>query len=211
MVAPATPMESAPSFNTCGKQEDWIDCVWIVDVIGCDPGSIGGATRLRGQHLIKEAAFFDVTGKDFSFVDVLITNGRCEIFPARVLRIGGRIIWIRRDVTGATGDADTIWANQFAIVIIGRVVHETIAVPFFACLFVKVGIWKKPETEDPGWFAVNSLVDAWRLWFYLLIEPQAKFIRFRRGAKSRLVHQAQSLETLTARKFAAIQHLQEIH
>ena len=190
-----------------GQQKNWIDCVWIVDVVGCDPGSIRGATRLRGQHLIKKAAFFDVTGKDFSFINVLITNGGCEIFPARILRIGGRIIWIGRNVTCATGDTDAIRTNQLVVVVISRIVHETIAVPFFACLVVEVRIWKKPETEYPGWFAVNSLIDARRLPFYLVIEPQAKFIRLGRGAKPRLVHQAQGLETLGARKFAAIQHL----
>jgi hypothetical protein len=114
-------------------------------------------------------------------------------------------------VARAASDADAIRAYQFIIIVISWIVDETIAVPFFAGLFVEVRIWKKPETEDPGWFAVNSFVDAGRLLFYLLIEPQAKFIRLGRGAKSRFVYQAQSLEALAARKLTAIQHLQEIH
>jgi len=64
---------------------------------------------------------------------------------------------------GATRDTDAIRANQLVVVVISRIVHETIAFPFFAGLFVEVRIWKKPEAEDPGWFAVNSFVDACRL------------------------------------------------
>src|SRR4029453_12415405 len=191
--------------------EDRVDWVWIVDVISRDPGSIGSAARLRSKHLIKEAAFFDVAGEDFSFVDVLIANGRREVFPPWIFRIGRRIIWIRRDVAGATRDTDAVRANQLFVVVIGRIVHETIAVPFLACLFVELWIWKKPETEDPGWFAVNRLVDACRFGVHMFIKPQAKFIRLGRGAKSGLIDQAQSLETLTARIFASIQLLQEIH
>src|SRR5215471_11621326 len=99
------------------------------------------------------------------------------------------------DTARAAGDTNAVRADQFVVVVISRIVHETIAVPFFACLFVKVGIWKEPEAKDPGWFAVNSLVDACRFRFHLLIEPQAKFIRLGCGAKSRLIYQAQSLET----------------
>src|SRR4029077_8595234 len=58
-----------------GKQKDRIDRVWIVALIRGDPGSIGSAARLGNQHLMKESTFFDVTGEDFSFVDVLIANG----------------------------------------------------------------------------------------------------------------------------------------
>src|SRR4029077_1634710 len=194
-----------------GKQKDRINRIWIVDMIRGYPRSIGSAAWLRRQHLIKESAFFYVAGEDFSFVDVLIANGRCEIFPARIFRIGRRIIWIRRDMTSATRDTDAIRTDQLVVVLIARIVHETIAVPLFACLFIEVGIWKNPEAKDPRWFAVNRLIDACRFGLHLFIEPQAKFIWLGRGAKSGLIDQAQSLETLTARIFAAIQHLQEIH
>src|SRR6266404_1640941 len=93
-----------------GKQKDRIDRVWIVDVIRGDPGSIGSATRLGNQHLKKESTFFDVRGEYFSFVDVLVANSRCEIFPAWIFRIGRRIIWIRSDMTSATRDTDAIRA-----------------------------------------------------------------------------------------------------
>src|SRR5213595_1829808 len=120
----------------------------------------------------------------------------------------------QRGFSGSAGGLSgygAIWPNQLVVVVIGRIVYETIAVPLLACLFIEVGIWKKPETEDTGWFAVNNLVDACRFGLHLLIEPQAKFIRLGRGAKSGLIDQAQILEAFTARTFATIQHPHQIH
>jgi hypothetical protein len=45
----------------------------------------------------------------------------------------------------------------------------------------------------------------------LFVEPQAEFVLLARCAKSRLVHQAEHFEAFAARKFAVIEHLQQIH
>ena len=145
--------------------------------------------RLRGQHFVKEAAFLDIAGEDFSFVDVLVANRGREIFPARIFRIGRRIIRIWRDVAGAAGHTDTIRTNELVVVVVGRIVHEPIAVPFFARFVVEIRIREQAEAEHAGGFAINFLVDPGWLRLGLLIQPQAKFIRFGRGAKPRFVHQ----------------------
>ena len=56
------------------KQKDRVDRIWIVDVIGRDARGIGSAARLCEKHFVKEAAFLDVAGEHFSFVDVLIAD-----------------------------------------------------------------------------------------------------------------------------------------
>ena len=114
-------MESAPSFKMCGtgissfspgkasvppaifsgrgnalafgEKKDGVDRVGIVDVIGRDARSVGGARRLGGQFFVKEAALLNVRGEDFAFADVLVADRGGEVFPARVLRIGRRIGW----------------------------------------------------------------------------------------------------------------------
>ena len=55
------------------------------------------------------------------------------------------------------------------------------------------------------------MVDACRFGLRLFVEPQAEFIRLARRAESRLVHQAEYIETFAARKFAVIEHFQQIH
>src|SRR5438128_4099921 len=193
------------------EQEDCVDCVWIIDVIGRDPRSIGSASRLRGEHFVKEPSFLDVAGEDFPFVDVLIANRRREIFPARVLRVARRITRIWRNVAGTARHADAIRADELVVIVISWIVHETIAVPFLARFTVEFGVWKKPKTKNAGRFAVNGCVDTCRFRFDLLIQPQPKFIRLSGSTKPRLVYQAQGFETAAARKFAAIKHLHKIH
>ena len=74
-----------------GEKEDGVDRVGIIDVIGRDARGVGRAGRLRGQFLVKEAAFLDVRREDFAFADVLVADRGGEVFPARILRIGRRI------------------------------------------------------------------------------------------------------------------------
>ncbi len=173
--------------------------------------AFGRAARLRSQHFVKEPALLDIAGEDFPFIDVLIADGRREILPMWIFRVGWWIIRIRRNVAGTTGNADAIRTDELVVVVVGRIVHETIAVPFLARLAVELGIWKQSETQYAGRFAVNSFIDARRLGVHLLVQPQAKFIRLSGRPKSRFVHKAQSLETLNAWIFAVIQHLQKIH
>src|SRR5262249_29150760 len=118
---------------------------------------------------------------------------------------------IRRDVTGAAGDANAIRSNEFIVIVISRVLVETFSVPFLARFIVKFWIWKKPKPKHARRLAINGFVDAFRFRFYLLVEPQTKFIRLAGSAKSGLVYQPQGFETLTARKFAVVEHLQKIH
>src|SRR5438132_492758 len=195
------------------EQENCVDCVWIIDVIGRDPGRIGSASRLRGEHFVKKPAFLDVAGEDFPFVDVLIANRGCEIFPARVFRVAGRITRIWRNVAGTARYADAIRAHELFVIVISWIVHETIAVPFLARFTVEIRIRKKPKAKHAGRLAVNVFVDAWRLLRRLFIEAQTKLVRLIRSArlKSRLIYQAQGFETFAARKFAVIKHLQKLH
>ena len=189
------------------KQKDWVDRIWIVDVIRRDSGSVGSAARLGSQHFVEETTLLDVAGEDLSFIDVLIANCRRQVLPARIFRIGWRVIWVRRDVTGAAGNADAIRTNKFVIVVIGRIVHETIAVPFLACFVVEIWIREQAVAEHTRGLAINLLVNPGSLGLRLLIEPQAIFIRFACSAKPRFVHHAQSFEPLTARIFPVIEHL----
>src|SRR6266481_2449177 len=193
------------------EQKDRVDRIWIIDLIRRDAGRIGSAARLCGKHLVEKAALLDVAGEDFSFVDVLIANRGREILPAGICRISRRITRIRRNVAGAASYSNAIRTDQLVVIVVRRIVHETIAVPFLACLVVELRIWKKPKTKNAGRFAVNAFVDACRFRFYLLIQPQPKFIRLASSTEPGLVYQTQNFETLAARKFAVIEHFQEIH
>ena len=175
------------------------------------PRSIGSAARLRGKHLVEEAALLHIAGEDFPLVDVLIANRRREIFPARVFRVLRWITRIWRDVTRTARYADAIRTDEPVIIVISWIVHETIAVPFLARFIVEFGIWKKAKTKNAGGFAVNGLVDAFRFRLDLLVQPQPKFIRLASGTKPGLVYQAQGFKTFAARKLAIIKNLQKIH
>jgi hypothetical protein len=67
------------------------------------------------------------------------------------------------------------------------VAHEAGPVPLLAGFTVKFWIGKEAETKDAGWPAVNFVVDAGWLWFNLLVEPEAVFIRLGRGAETGFV------------------------
>src|SRR5213596_119238 len=192
------------------EQKNCVDCIRVIDVICRNAGGVGSAARLCSEHFVKEAAFLDIAGKDFSLVDVLIANRRCEIFPSRIFGVIWRIAGIRRDVAGAARDTDAVRTDEL-VVMIGRIVHEALAVPFLARFVVEFRIWEKSEAKYTRRLAVNSFVDAFRLRFDLLIQPQAKLIWLTCGAKSWLVYQAENFETLAARKFAVVEHLQKVH
>ena len=114
-------------------------------------------------------------------------------------------------MAGATRYADAIRSDDLIVIVISGIVHETIAIPFLARLLVEIRIRKKPKTKYPRRLPVNCLIDACRFRLRFFVEPQAKFIRLARCAESRLVHQAEHFETFAARKFAIIEHLQQIH
>src|SRR5262249_118833 len=193
------------------EQEDRIDRVWIVNVIGGDPRCVGSAAWLCSQHFVKEAAFLDIAGKDFSLVDVLIANCRREVFPSRIFGVIRRITRMWRDGARAAGNADAVRTDELVVVVICRIIHEAVPVPLLARFVVEFRIWEKPEAKHARRLAVDSFVDAFRFRFDLLIQPQAKFIRLTGGAKSRLVYQSENFEPLAARKFAVIEHLQKVH
>src|SRR5262245_43413930 len=122
-----------------------------------------------------------------------------------------RITRVRRDVAGAARYNDAIWTNELVVVVVTRIVHETIAIPFLARFLVEIRIRKKPKTEHTRRLPVDGVIDARRFWLNLFVEPQTEFIRLACRAESRLVHQAEHFKTFAARKFAAIKHLQKIH
>ena len=190
------------------EEEDGIDRVRVVDVIGGDARGVGRAGRLRGELLIKEAALLHVTGEYFAFADVLVADGGSEVFPARIFGIGRRVGGIWRNVAGATSDADTIGPNEMVVVVITRIVHEPRAIPFPARFVIKLRIGKESEAENAGWFAVDFLIDPGRLGRDLFVEPEAVVIGFGGGAETGLVAQAERLEAFAARVPAIVEHLQ---
>src|SRR5882672_10479154 len=114
-------------------------------------------------------------------------------------------------MTGATRYADATRADEFLVAVVSGILNETIAIPFLARCLVEIRIRKKPKTEHTRRLSVDGSIDACRFWLRLFVEPQAKFVRLARRAESRLVHQAEHFETFAARKFAVIEHLQQIH
>src|SRR5262245_55320127 len=114
-------------------------------------------------------------------------------------------------MAGATRYTDAIWTDEFVVVVVTRIVHETIAIPFLARFLVEIRIRKKPKTEHTRRLAVHGLIDASRFRLHLFIEPQTEFVWFARCAESRLVHEAEHVEAFAARKFAVIEHLQQVH
>src|SRR5206468_11650478 len=90
-------------------------------------------------------------------------------------------------------------------------IHEAAAVPVLARFVVEFRMWEKSEAKYTRRLAVNGFVDAFRLRFDLLIQPQAKLIRLTCGSKSWLVYKAENFETLAARKFAMVEHFQMDH
>src|SRR5262245_22495449 len=122
-----------------------------------------------------------------------------------------RITRVRRDVAGAARYNDAIWTNELVVVVVTRIVHETIAIPFFARFLVEIRIWKKPKTEHTRRLPVHCLIDSCWFGLRLFVEPQAEFIRLARRAESRLVHQTKHFEAFATWKFAVIEHLQQIH
>src|SRR5213078_4970790 len=118
-------------------------------------------------------------------------------------------IW--RDVAGAASHSNSIRTDELIVVVIARVVYETIAIPFLAHFVIELRIRKQSETEHAGGFAVNFLIDTGRLGLDLFIEPQTKFIRLSCRAKTGLVREPQSFEPLAAYILAVIEHFQKIH
>ena len=76
---------------------------------------------------------------------------------------------------------------------------------------LKSGFGKSRKPSTPEGFPVDCSIDACRFGLRLFVEQQAKFVRLARRAESRLVHEAEHFETFAARKFAVIEHLQQIH
>src|SRR5437588_10677875 len=193
------------------EQKNCVDCIRVIDVVWRNAGGVGSAARLCSEHFVKEAALLDIAGKYFSLVDVLIANCRREVFPSRIFGVIRRITRVRCDMAGAAGNADAVRTDELVVVVIRPIIHEAVAVPFLAPFVVEFLIWEKSEAKHARRLAVNSFVDAFRLRLDLLIQPQAKLIRLTCGAKSWLVYQAENFETLAARKFAVVEHLQKVH
>src|SRR6476469_9141339 len=114
-------------------------------------------------------------------------------------------------MAGATRYPYAIRTDEFVIVVVSGIVHETIAVPFLARFLVEIRIRKESKTEHTRRLSVDCSIDAWRFGLRLFVEPQAEFILLACRAESRLVHQAEHFETFAARKFAVVEHLQQIH
>ena len=114
-------------------------------------------------------------------------------------------------MAGATRYTDPIRTDELIVVVVSGIVHETIAIPFLARFLVEIRIRKKPKTEHTRRLAVHGLIDACGFRLHLFVEPQTEFVWFARCAESRFVHQAEHVEAFAARKFAVIEHLQQIH
>src|SRR5215831_14294524 len=70
-----------------GQQKDRVDGVRIVDVVSGYARCIRSPARLRSEHFVEKSALLDITGKNLSFVDVLVADRRCEILPTRIFRV----------------------------------------------------------------------------------------------------------------------------
>src|SRR6476469_1803696 len=114
-------------------------------------------------------------------------------------------------MAGATRYPDAIRTDEFVVVVVSGIVHETIAIPFLARFLVEIRIRKESKTEHTRRLPVDCSIDACRFGLRLFVEPQAEFILLARRAESRFVHQPEHLEAFAARKFAVIEHLEQIH
>src|SRR6476646_11625361 len=103
-------------------------------------------------------------------------------------------------MTGAARYPDAIRTDEFVIVVVSGIVHETIAIPFLARFLVEIRIRKESKTEHTRRLSVDCSIDACRFGLRLLVQPQAEFIRLTRRAESRLVHQAEHFEAFAALK-----------
>src|SRR6476469_5529090 len=114
-------------------------------------------------------------------------------------------------MAGATRYPDAIRTDEFVVVVVSGIVHETIAIPFLARFLVEIRIRKESKTEHTRRLPVDCSIDACRFGLRLFVEPQAEFILLARRAESRFVHQPEHLEAFAARKFTVIKHLEQIH
>src|SRR4029077_15781491 len=114
-------------------------------------------------------------------------------------------------MAGATRYPDAIRTDELVVVVVSGIVHETIAIPFLARFVVEIRIRKEPKTAHTRRLPVNCSTDACRFGPRLFVEPQPEFVRLARRTESRLVHQTEHFETFAARKFAVIEHLEQIH
>ena len=114
-------------------------------------------------------------------------------------------------MAGAACYTDPKRTDEFVVVVVSGIVHETIAIPFLARFLVEIRIRKESKTEHTRRLTVNCPIDACGFGLPLFVEPQTKFIRLAGCAESRFVHQAEHFEAFAARIFAVIEHLQQIH
>jgi hypothetical protein len=202
-VAPLTPTESAPSFRICAtgckafsgqreraaghflvhgnpfalsEKKDSIDRVRIIIVIRRNARSVGSAPRLRLDHFIKQAPFLDIAREDPSLTYVLVADGRGKVLPLRTFGIRWRIDRIGRDVARTTRNTYPIRADELVVVVVFRVVHKALAVPFLASGFVEIRIRKEAEPKDACGLSIDLLVDALWLRLGLFIEPETVFV-----------------------------------
>ena len=115
-----------------------------------------------------------------------------------------------RDVTGAAGDADAIRPNEFVIVVVPWIAHESIAIPVLARFGVELRVGKKTKPKHARGLAIDFLINPGRLRNDLLVQPQAKFVRLGRGLETGLVNETKSFESLAAFVFAVIKRLENI-
>ncbi len=141
------------------EEENRVHRARVVDMIGRDPGGVGGSRWLVFQHLPKQSTFLDVVGKRAAFAEVLIADDRSEVLPFRIGGVGGRGERIEGDVAGAAGNSYAIGADELRISRVGWVVVVTGAVPLFFGGLVESGIGEKAEAHDAGGPAIHLGID----------------------------------------------------
>ena len=129
--------------ETGAQQIDRVHGARIVDVVGRDERRVHRAGRIGMDHLVEKVLHVRGVDEDAVHPQVLAADGRIEIGPLRVGRVGRRVDGARADVAEPTRHADPIGANQFRIVIIVRIGVVALRIPLVLGGLVEVRIGKQ--------------------------------------------------------------------
>src|SRR5882672_8247516 len=106
------------------------------------------------EELKREVAHVRIPRKNAIDPEVLRANVGAQILPFWIFRIGRWLDRIRPNVTEAARHANTVWPDQFFVVVVGRIGIEAFRVPLLRGSFIEVWIWKKPKSHDSSRVAV---------------------------------------------------------
>jgi hypothetical protein len=146
-----------------------------------DPAGVGSAGLLRIEDPILEVGWREPALEHLAFAHVLVADGGRQILPLRIIRIGGRLGGIERNMANAAGEAGQVRRLHARIEI-----EELVGVPHRR---IEVRVGEDADSHDAARIGIGAVV-----------QIQAEGVGLRGGFASGIVDHSQLRETLRPRR-----------